>query len=305
MGLFDRVRNLVTGHGWRDTAPAPAPAPVERRGGVAGLWDRVSGADRRREERAELETRERAAAERERAAQEREQAAAERERAAQERERQAEEKERAAAEREERERGERERATREREERERGEKERESREQAVRDHQQWKESLGIEKEVVGGRGWTMHTVRSPEEVRQLVDDAAKADKRVSLNVHDKNGWHRLFLNTGRDFPGGRGMSAGEMLDRFDKAGVPGDETDRALSGVAAGGISPVPGGGQDFDFDSPGAPIEGPEWEEEGYSGEYDGDYYDYIDVSDGGDDTDTEGYDPGSVSGYQVVVYG
>jgi hypothetical protein len=54
MGLLNRARNFVAGHGWHDSsAPAPAPesaAPAPGRGGLGGFWDRISGADRRREE---------------------------------------------------------------------------------------------------------------------------------------------------------------------------------------------------------------------------------------------------------------
>jgi hypothetical protein len=70
-------------------APAPEPAPQaiapERRGGLAGFWDRLTGAERRREE----------AAERERQVEARLRQVEERERQLEERQRQIEERERA------------------------------------------------------------------------------------------------------------------------------------------------------------------------------------------------------------------
>jgi hypothetical protein len=57
-------------------------------------------------------------------------------------------------------------------------------------------------------------------------------------------------------------------------------------------------GGKDDDL------IDGPEWEYDGDGDGGGGDYYDYVDASDGGDDDETEGYDPASVNGYQLVVY-
>jgi hypothetical protein len=193
-------------------------------------------------------------------------------------------------------------------------RQRQEREQkAVED---WKK-LGIP-DVTGGKGWTIYGCRTPEELRQRLDEAAAAGKRVSLKVHDKNGWHSLYTNPGRGkvdksgmtVSGGAGISASELKDRFDLVGIPGEG---ATSRTGSGGI--VPEGAGDMDLGECMGPDEGEEGEEgeilDGPEWDYDGegdygpdDYYDYVDVSDGGDDSDTEGYDPGSVNGYQLVVY-
>jgi hypothetical protein len=101
--IGNAIRGVFGGGGGEAAPPAPAPAPTpevapapapsapavvpERRGGLAGLWDRVTGADRRREE----------AAERERQLEERERQVQDRERQVEDRERHIEERERAVA----------------------------------------------------------------------------------------------------------------------------------------------------------------------------------------------------------------
>lgn len=60
-------------------------------------------------------------------------------------------------------------------------------------------------------------------MERLREYTAIPGKRVSVSVHDKNGWHNLFINTGRNPSGSRGMSASELLDRFEKNGVPSQE----------------------------------------------------------------------------------
>src|SRR6266536_636462 len=305
MGLFDRVRNLVTGHGWRDSGPAPAPpseperVPAQRdeRNWLERARDRVTGADRRREEqeRQVQEQRQREEVEHQRIEQAvREQVGRERQeldRQRQELVRQRQEVERQRAEieaqrpqreeferqerqrierevREQVERGQREqreqeqerqRQERERQERERAElleKERREREQAARkpqtvgdivkdalaadrqrqqEEREWKEknrsqsspsvdgipSLGIPGISGLPGGATIYATESSDELMRRLDEAARAGKRVSISVLDKNGWHKLYTNTGRDK--GRGMSASEMQRRFEKYGVPGQE----------------------------------------------------------------------------------
>ena len=360
MGFFDRVRNFVTGQGFRDTAPAApapqperAPEPQQERGFFERFRDRVTGADRRREqeerqqqerqaqERAEQErqrqeterqAQERADLERQRADLERQRQEIEQQRAEIERQRQAQERERQQErqnfERQERQRIEREvreQLDRERQETERREQARQAQEQARQqqerqDRENWRREMGIDRETTGGKGWTIHTVRTPGEVLDQLRAAADAGKRVGLSVHDKNGWHQLYTNTGRGHldaksgmtvGGGAGMSASEMLDRFEKYGVPGAAAaESAASGRAVGGgISPEPGAGlpemeSDIDSGGGGDIIDGPEWEYEDGDDYGPDDYYDYIDESDGGDDTETEGYDPASVNGYQVIIY-
>ncbi len=249
---------------------------------------------------------------------------------------------------------ERQRQERERQERERAElleKERREREQAARkpqtvgdivkdalaadrqrqqEEREWKEknrsqsspsvdgipSLGIPGISGLPGGATIYATESSDELMRRLDEAARAGKRVSISVLDKNGWHKLYTNTGRDK--GRGMSASEMQRRFEKYGVPGQEkvgvagpitTQYEPTGEAGGGdIGGVDvGGGPDFGGGD-GDWVGGGEEEEEEDGGFPDDDYYDdydyYVGDSDGGDDGDTEGYDPGSVSGYQLTVY-
>lgn len=295
MGLFDRVRGLFRRERQAEPQPvrteqatqaAPEPQETRRRG---GLFGRLFGGDRRREEQERRES-ERLQQER----QELERARAELERQRQEFERQRQETERREQERQE--------AERVRQERERQEQ------QAVK---AW-ESLGVPP-VTGGKGWTIYGCRTPEELRARLEEAAAAGKRVSLKVHDKNGWHSLYNNPGRGefsvkagmaVSGGAGISAGELLNR----GIPGEArpAEERLIGPGpvweSGGVIPDVGG----DLEAVGGVgedvLEGPEWEEEGEDyGYYEGDDYG---EGDGDSDSGYSDVDEGSVSGYQLVVY-
>ena len=339
------------GRGEAPSTPPQAPeaqAP-EKRGGLGSLFGGRRKRERQEQERREQELRaireeldrQRQELERQRQEQERrEQERQERERVErdrQERERQELEKERREVERQrqelerqEKERQEKERVERDRQERERQEreeKEQQEREQREREEQQreekekWRQDLGVVKEIVGGKGWTSHIVKTPEELRDILRQAAEAGKRVTFSVHDKNGWHELYHNTGRGSidkktgmtqGGGAGISGDELLRRLDRSGIPGEEKHAGRPEGTDGG-----GGGFELadDFDQPESVegpepvegpeiLEGPEWDytdDEDYGSD---DYYDYIGDSEGGDEGDTEGYDPGSVNGYQVVVY-
>lgn len=186
--------------------------------------------------------------------------------------------------------------------RQRREAERLAREEAARREEERKRAtfgkgipdLGIPAVTGVKGGATIYGMQTSEEVMQrLAEAAAVPGRRASIKVHDKNGWHDLYTNRGRKE--GRGMTASEMLDRFSGSGVPGqDAAEHAFSTSV------------DTD-DNDGVSEEGneedaPEWEDDGYVS--DEDSYDYVGDSDGGDDDDTEGYDPGSVSGYQIVMY-
>ncbi len=337
MGFFDRVRNLVIGRGFRDTPvspPEPAPEPQrqpepERRGILDRLRDRVTGADRQREEQErqaqEVERlREEARQEQERQRQEiqrqqeelarqREEIRQEQERLRQEREQlQRAEQERREAERQEQER-ERQEQERQRVEQERQAQERQRQEQEQRDREQWQKEVGIDREVTGGKvagvSWTIYTVRTPEELMERLRDATDAGKRVGLSVHDKNGWQQLYVNQGRGqaidprtgmlIGGGSGMSASELRDRLEKYGVPGGEplpsSDRTVTG-----IGDFPSSDGDIDLGEGGV-LDGPEWD---YDDADDGGDYD-VDESEGADeDNEYAGYDGASVNGYQLVVY-
>ena len=61
-----------------------------------------------------------------------------------------------------------------------------------------------------GRDGAAYTTASADDVMQRLRDAADLGQRVSLRVHDENGWHDLFLNDragpGRHKPA-RGINA--------------------------------------------------------------------------------------------------
>jgi hypothetical protein len=82
-----------------------------------------------------------------------------------------------------------------------------------------------------GRDGAAYTTAAVADVMSRLQEAAALGKRVSLRVHDENGWHDLFLNP--DGPGrhkaARGMTAdylmGQIGDDFDAWVDEGCETD--------------------------------------------------------------------------------
>jgi hypothetical protein len=90
--------------------------------------------------------------------------------------------------------------------------------------------------VSGWSGGRIISTTNPEEVMRAIAEAqAEGPKlphseglRVSLNVHDKNGWHQLFVNPagpGRHRPEA-GMTASELYQRLERNRVPGTREDQ-------------------------------------------------------------------------------
>jgi hypothetical protein len=168
-----------------ETTPAPAPSPQER-GLFERIRDRVTGAAWRREE-------------------------AERGHWLEERQREIEERERQLEERELAESRDRERQATEA---------RESVRPPAPPAPQLPETLrGIPPVMpLGpkGRDGAAYTTAASADIMSRLQEAASLGKRVSLRVHDENGWHDLFINP--DGPGrhkaARGMSADYLVNQI-------------------------------------------------------------------------------------------